>query len=243
MSESSTEAIETPSPRDQERPAALVFDVNETLSDLSPLAQRFTDVGAAGDLAATWFASVLRDGFALTAVGVNPRFAEIGRNLLATRLAGQVPDPEAAVEHVMTGFGELPTHADVAPGVRELAGLGVRLLTLSNGSATVAEGLLTRAGIRSDFEALLSVEDAPLWKPAPSAYAYAVETAALTPAECMLVAVHPWDIDGAHRAGLRTAWVNRGGGPYPAHSSPADLEVASMTELAERLAGLPAADH
>ena len=59
----------------------------------------------------------------------------------------------------------------------------------------------------------------------------------------MLVAVHPWDIDGAHRAGLRTAWVNRGGGPYPAHFSPADLEVASMTELAERLAGLPAADH
>ena len=39
------------------------------------------------------------------------------------------------------------------------------------------------------------------------------------------------------RAGLGTAWVNRGGGRYPDHFSPADLEVASLTELAERLCG------
>jgi 2-haloacid dehalogenase len=225
------------------RPAALVFDVNETLSDMSPLAQRFADVGAEESLAATWFASLLRDGFALTAVGVNPRFAEIARTLLTAQLSARVSDPDAAAEHIMTGFGELSTHADVVPGIHELARLGVRLLTLSNGSASVAEGLLTRAGIRSEFEALLSVEDAPLWKPAPSAYAYALETAALTPAEGMLVAVHPWDIDGAHRAGLRTAWVNRSGGPYPGHLSPADLEVTSMTDLAEQLAALPADAH
>ncbi|KAB7745598.1 haloacid dehalogenase type II [Nostocoides sp. F2B08] len=224
------------------RPKALVFDVNETLSDMAPLAQRFTDVGAPGHLSATWFASLLRDGFALTAVGVNPRFADLGRTLLAARLRGQVEDVEGAVEHVMTGFGGLSTHPDVVPGIRRLAGLRIRLLTLSNGSATVAEGLLSRAGIRDSFEALLSVEDAPLWKPAPSAYAYAVETAALTPAECMLVAVHPWDIDGAHRAGLRTAWVNRGGGRYPDHFSSADLEVASMTELAAQLARLDGLD-
>ncbi len=225
------------------RPAALVFDVNETLSDMAPLAQRFADVGGPEHLAATWFASVLRDGFALTAVGVNPRFAEIGRALLSAQLTARVSDPEATVEHIMTGFGELEVHSDVVPGIRDLAELGLRLITLSNGSASVAQGLLTRAGIRSDFEALLSVEDAPLWKPGPHAYAYAVETAALTPAECMLVAVHPWDIDGAHRAGLGTAWVNRSGGPYPGHFSPADLEVASMTELAKQLAVLPSGTH
>lgn len=222
------------------RPAALVFDVNETLSDMAPLAQRFADVGAAEHLAATWFATLLRDGFALTAAGDNPRFTEIGRDLLLSQFAGTVADPESAAEHVMTGFGGLGTHPDVVPGIRDLAALGIRLLTLSNGSASVAEGLLTRAGIRTEFEALLSVEDAPLWKPAEQAYAYAVETAALTPPQCMLVAVHPWDIDGAHRAGLSTAWVNRGGGRYPAHFSAPDLQVGSMTDLAERLAGLAA---
>lgn len=218
------------------RPQALVFDVNETLSDLAPLARRFAEAGAPEHLAAVWFASVLRDGFALTAVGVNPRFADIGRNLLWARLTGHVPDPHAAVEHIMTGFGGLSTHPDVVPGVRDLAALGIRLVTLSNGAAAVAEGLLTRAGIRAEFEALLSVEDAPPWKPAPQAYAYAVDTAGLTAAECMLVAVHPWDIDGAHRAGLRTAWVDRSGAGYPDHFSTPELQVGSLTELAESLA-------
>ena len=47
------------------RPSVIVFDVNETLSDLSALGARFIEVGAAGSAARLWFASVLRDGFAL----------------------------------------------------------------------------------------------------------------------------------------------------------------------------------
>lgn len=54
-------------------PAVVVFDVNETLSDMTPMAQRFTDVGAPADLATLWFATVLRDGFALTSL---PALAE-----------------------------------------------------------------------------------------------------------------------------------------------------------------------
>ncbi len=48
----------------------------------------------------------------------------------------------------------------------------------------------------------------------------------------VLVAVHPWDIHGAHQAGLRTAWANRTGGRYPQTMHPADLEVTSLTALA-----------
>ncbi len=49
----------------QPRPSVIVFDVNETLSDMAPLARRFADVGAPELLAQVWFASLLRDGFAL----------------------------------------------------------------------------------------------------------------------------------------------------------------------------------
>lgn len=220
------------------RPGALVFDVNETLSDMSPLAQRFADVGAPEHLAATWFASLLRDGFALTAAGVNPAFADLALDLLRGQLTGQVADPETAAEHVMAGFGDLPVHADVVPGIRDLAGLGVRLLTLTNGSTSVADALLRRSGIRHEFEQLLSVADADLWKPARTAYTHALRASGLPPGEVMLVAVHPWDIDGAHRAGLRTAWINRAGRRYPGHFSRPDLEVSSVTDLAARLAGL-----
>jgi len=51
----------------------------------------------------------------------------------------------------------------------------------------------------------------------------------------MLVAVHPWDVDGAGRAGLRTAWLNRGGTGYPVHFRRPDLEVRSLADLAGAL--------
>ena len=85
------------------------------------------------------------------------------------------------------------------------------------------------------FEATLSVEDAGVWKPAAGSYRWAAERCGVEPAAMMLVAVHPWDVDGAHRAGLRSVWVNRKGAPYPSTFTAPDLEVASLVELAERL--------
>lgn len=35
--------------------------------------------------------------------------------------------------------------------------------------------------------------------------------------DAMLVAVHPWDVDGAARAGMRTAWLDRRGTAYPSY--------------------------
>jgi 2-haloacid dehalogenase len=221
----------------RERPALLVFDVNETLSDMSPQEQRFEEVGAPAHLAQSWFAGVLRDGFALTAVHASRPFAEIAAGTLRSSLHG-VPlnrSLEDAVEHVMQGFSALPVHADIPEGVRTLAESGIRLVTLSNGHASVAEGLLTRAGIRDHFETLLSVEDAGAWKPAAGAYAYALARCGVDPGHAMLVAVHPWDIDGAARAGLATAWINRTGVPYPAYFRTPDLTVASLAELAVTL--------
>ncbi len=66
----------------------VVFDVNETLSDLTPLATRFTDVGAPAALAPllvrVWFASVLREGFALAVTGEQAGFADHARSCSPT---------------------------------------------------------------------------------------------------------------------------------------------------------------
>ena len=219
-------------------PAVVVFDVNETLSDLAPLADRFVDVGAPGHLAPTWFASVLRDGFGLAAAGTSEPFAVIAASVLRTMLAqAGVADLDGAVEHVVQGFGQLTVHDDVPDGVRALHGAGRTLVTLSNGSAGVADGLLTRAGVRELFSQLLSVEQAGLWKPARAAYEHAVRACGVAPDELMLVAVHPWDVDGAARAGLRTACVDRAGTPYPTHLRSPELVATSLPDLARRLEG------
>ncbi|MGI8900853.1 MAG: haloacid dehalogenase type II, partial [Nocardioides sp.] len=70
----------------QSLPSVIVFDVNETLSDMSPMRQVFEEVGAPGHLAATWFASVLRDGFALTVAGDCASFVDLGTAALRTLL-------------------------------------------------------------------------------------------------------------------------------------------------------------
>lgn len=218
------------------KPVLILFDVNETLSDLTPMRTRFEEVGAPESLAQSWFAGVLRDGFALAAVGGTAPFATIAAELLRVHLHDVLGDvDDRAVEHVLDGFGGLPVHPDVAEGLGALSALGVRLATLSNGAASVAAGLLERAGLLGHFERLMSVDDAGVWKPAAGAYQYGVGQCEVDPADAMLVAVHPWDIDGASRAGLRTAWINRAGGPYPAHFEQPDLRVDSLPQLADQL--------
>lgn len=219
------------------RPRLLVFDVNETLSDMSPMAQRFADVGAPEQLATTWFAGLLRDGFALTAVGASEPFARIAAATLRSSLHGVPLDrgSDEAVSHILEGFARLEVHPDVSDGLQALSELDIRLVTLSNGAASVAEALFERAGVRQHFERLLSVEDAGCWKPAAGAYAYALEQCAVEAQDAMLVAVHPWDIDGASRAGLATAWLDRTGVPYPEHFRASDLRPVSLSDLADRL--------
>jgi len=220
------------------QPLVIVFDVNETLSDMAPLAEAFAQTGAPRELAKLWFATLLRDGFALTASGDNKAFAAIGAEALRTLLAaeGISGDLDAAVERIMTAMQNLSLHPDVPDGVRALAAAGHRLITLTNGAAANANKLFVAGGIRDRFELLLSVEDAPAWKPARAAYEYAAASAESEPSRMLLVAVHPWDIHGAARAGLRTAWLNRAGARYPSYFQAPDIVIPALTGLPAVLA-------
>ena len=229
-------------------PTVIVFDVNETLSDLHPMGQRFTDIGLPAPLAVTWFAQVLRDGFGLAAAGSAAGFATIADGVLRSMFVANTPnrDPDDAIGHVLSGFSSLDVHPDVSTGVRALAAGGLRLVTLTNGAASLGDTLLTTAGVRGQFERLLSVQDAGVWKPAPGSYAYAARECAVPAEEMMLVAVHPWDIDGAARAGLQTAWIDRSGTtPYPPYLTAPDVTVSGVDDLARTLTGNPptAPDH
>jgi 2-haloacid dehalogenase len=216
----------------------VLFDVNETLSDMAPLRHRLEEVGAPPQLFATWFAGVLRDGFALTAAGGYASFREIadaGLCSLLAQLHGWTGAPALAATQVLAGFTDLQVHPDVPDGVRQLRAAGFRLATFTNGAAALSEQLLARAGLREHFEALLDVSAPRAWKPAAAAYRYATDTLAVDPAETLLVAVHPWDIDGARRAGLQAAWLRRGVSEYPAVMTTPSLIAADLRDLAHLL--------
>lgn len=145
--------------------------------------------------------------------------------------------PEEAAEHVVSGMSRLDLHPDVAPGLQALAEAGVRIVTLSNGAARVAESLLERAGLRALVEQCLSVDEAGRWKPAAEAYAYATAQCQIDPGEAALIAVHPWDIDGATRAGLHTGWLARDGADYPSFFRPPEHMARDLPALVSALVG------
>lgn len=217
-------------------PDVIVFDVNETLSDMAPLAEAFSRAGAPPLSAPTWFAGVLRDGFAHAASGGNADFAEIAREGLTRLLIEHnVASVAAASDSIMAVLQDLSTHPDVVPGIELLAPMA-ELVTLSNGSASLAWDLLCKAGVEQRFRHVLSVEDASAWKPARAAYEYAASRCEADPGGMLLVAVHPWDIHGAMAAGWRTAWLNRTGAPYPGHFAAPDIEIPELPGLAHVLA-------
>lgn len=222
-------------------PKVIVFDVNETLSDMSPLDHAFATAGAPPASAAAWFAAVLRDGFALTATGRQARFLDLASDNLRDVFHTVLADVDTTTTRagILDVFGRLDVHSDVAPGVIALRREGFRFVTLTNGSVATTEALLGRAGLRDSFELLMSVDDAGAWKPARQAYQHAIGRCGVDASEMLMVAVHPWDIDGAAQAGLRTAWVNRDSREYPRSFAAPDVVVSGVDELAAAL-GHPA---
>lgn len=120
--------------------------------------------------------------------------------------------------------------------MRKLGDAGYRLVAMTNGSAALTERLLAKAGLLDRFETLLDVRGPRCWKPAPAAYQYAVEQAGVRPDQTLLVAVHPWDIAGARRAGLGGAWLQRGASVYPQTMSVPTHRAQDLRELANMLA-------
>jgi 2-haloacid dehalogenase len=221
-------------------PTVLVLDVNETLSDLTPLRDVFAALGAPPERADTWFAATLRDGFALTVTGPRPSFADLAADNVRTLLSPYNHDVDAAADQVVQAFRSLTVHPDVAEGLQDLRTLHRRVVTLSNGAAAIADALLTRSGVRDLVEQVLTVDDAPRWKPAPEAYRYAAEACGVPVEDCLMVAAHPWDLHGASRAGMATAWLNRGDAPYPRSFQSPDVEAESMVDLAAQLGAVGA---
>ncbi len=219
-------------------PAVVVLEVNETLSDVRRLGERFAQVGARSELVDTWFSTVLRDGFASTAAGIYAEFGAVAESAAISLLSatdGLSMPVESAARHVLAGMAELPVHPDVPLGLACLHGAGIRLITLTNGSRAYAARVLERAGVAGLVEQNLSVDEVGRWKPAPEPYHYATARCGIEPAQAMMVAVHPLDISGAKRAGLQAAWINRSKLPYSAVARRPDLIAGDLLAFAQVL--------
>ncbi len=213
--------------------AAVVLDVNETLFSLEVLRPAFAEIGLASDAVPLWFARTLRDGFALCASDDYRSFPEVAASALISLDPHRLTTDDASV--VLSAFGGLRAHPDVAEGLALLAEAGIPMCTLSQGNADNVRRLFDGAGLSDYVTEHLSVDAVRRWKPAPQPYHYACEHLRVSPREVTMVAVHSWDLHGARRAGLRTAWISRLEGTQPAIFDAADISGPDLPTVARRI--------
>jgi 2-haloacid dehalogenase len=216
----------------------LVLDVNETLFSLAPLATRFGEAGLGDGQMDVWFARVLRDGFALAATDEAEAFPAIAAHHLRVLFrASGIEANEDAVAGVLGAFENVTPQPDVAVGLNAARDAGLAVATLTNGTAAITREFLERAGIDDLVDHVLAARASGVWKPHRRAYRWAAEQIGMAPERLALVAVHPWDVHGAIRAGLVGAWLDRADNDdeYPGYFRPPDVRGRSLPEVVEAL--------
>lgn len=215
---------------------AVIFDVNETLFSLEPVRVRFDRTGIGAEAVPEWFASVLRDGFAVAASGGFAAFPEVAHYhaRLEARHHGFL-DEEAIADEILDGFQEVGAHLDVPGALAAVKEAGLSIATFTNGTAAITHTFLEHAGLEDLVDHVLDVSGPGIWKPAPAAYRWACEQVGVEPAETAMVAVHPWDVHGAKQVGMTGVYVDRDGDDYPAFFDGPDVRVTDLGDLASAL--------
>jgi 2-haloacid dehalogenase len=190
----------------------IVFDVNETLLDLTPLDALFEQAFGSAALRQQWFARMLQLAFVGGLTGRYVDFSTAQRAALAmmARIQGVALD-DATTERVAGAMRSLPAHPDVPDALDRLKSAGFTLATLTNSPLDVAHDQLRNAGLTARFDAILSADQVQALKPRREAYALAAGAFDVALPDIRLVAAHNWDVSGALAAGCAAAFVARPG--------------------------------
>ncbi len=221
---------------DKHRIDAFVFDAYGTLFDVqsvAKLAEQFfagkgellTQRWRIKQLEYSWLQSLMqsaaqprKDFAAVTAHALDHACESLGvplSNSVRTRLL-------AAYLHLDLFPDAKATLARLAPTPRVI---------LSNGTLAMLQPLVNDAGLAPHIDAILSVDAAGVYKPAPRVYQLAADHLRLAPEHIGFVSSNCWDAIGAKAFGFTVFWVNRARAAPDRHGPQPDCTVDSLAEL------------
>lgn len=221
-------------------PNVIVFDVNETLLDLTTLVPVFHRVFGNADKMREWFAQLILYSQAMTLSGLYAPFGQLASATL--RMIGETSGAQIAdedVDDLMRRVQSMPVLPDVVPALERLRADGFRLVTLTNSAPATSPTPLERAGISTYFERNFSVHEVGRFKPARECYDMVASGLGVRAPDLCMVACHLWDTIGAQAAGCRAALIKRpGNAVLPAPNVPMpDIVVDDMHAFAEAAIG------
>lgn len=215
----------------------IAFDVNETLLDVGALDPLFDRAFGSAGLRSQWFALMLQLSFV---GGITGDYVDFGAaqaaalGMLEEREHRSLPAEDR--QAILEGMASLPPHPDVLEALRRLRREGsFRLVAFTNSVESVAEAQLRAAGVRDQFDAVVSADAVRQLKPAAAAYQHLAAVTEVPVDQVRLVAAHHWDIAGALAAGCRAAFVARPGAVLPSYAVRPDIVGPDVAVVVDRI--------
>ncbi|MGB7394920.1 MAG: haloacid dehalogenase type II, partial [Pricia sp.] len=204
--------------------------------DLTPLKTKVVEAMGNEHTFDLWFSQLLHYSLVETVTENYSDFSSIAAavfDMVAQKFNKTVAEEKK--HSILSTIKELPPHSDVLPALERLKNNRFKIVALTNGNQEVVEKQLAHANIDHFFNRIFSVEQVARYKPHRSTYESVLEIMKVPAKETLMVAAHAWDLIGAKRAGMQTAFVIREGkSMYPLSEQP-DLTGKTILEIAEKI--------
>ncbi|HEY1735093.1 MAG TPA: haloacid dehalogenase type II [Methylovirgula sp.] len=214
-----------------------VFDAYGTLFDVhSAVTRHRAAIGAEADrLSDLWRIKQLEYSWVRSLCDAYRDFAALTEDALDFAAARYGGLSSALRSDLLAAYRKLDAYPEVGSTLAALRDRGARLAILSNGTGGMLADAVAAAGLGSLFEAILSVDEAKIFKTAPQAYALVERHMNVSRGEVCFVSSNRWDIAGAMRYGFSAVWINRAQMPdeYP------DLAPIAQLSSLEGLTSVP----
>jgi len=189
-----------------------VFDVNETLLDLTVLNPEFERVFGDARVCQMWFGQLIQSALVSIITNHYSDFGTIGSAALDMTAEKQKvaisPDDRTKI---LMRMRTLPPHPEVKASLVRLKKAGFSLVTLTNSTEQVVEAQIHNAGLAEYFDKMFSADTVRRLKPALEPYQMVAEKLGVKTENLRLIAAHAWDIAGAVRVGCKAAFIARPG--------------------------------
>jgi 2-haloacid dehalogenase len=220
----------------QKTKPVLVFDVNETLLDMTPLKKSVNALLGNDQGFRIWFGTLLHYSTVSNSINEYHDFGTIAGATLAmaaTSMNKKVDEDE--IKEALSTIKTLQAYPDVENGLQLLKDSGFRLATLTNSPPHALKQQLINSNLTDYFEQALSIDSLKKYKPAAETYLWAAKELTVKPEEMLMIAAHGWDLAGASHAGLATCFIAREGQSLYTLSSTPDFEATDILAMAEQL--------
>lgn len=211
---------------------AIFFDMNETLLNLSVLKEEFDKYFDDKFALKYWFTKLLHSSTIMGVMNEYKNFGELADVALENIFfENNITLNQETKTKILGAFRKLPAFNDVRPALTLLKENNIRVIAVSNSSLAMIKEQLTSAGIIDLFDAYYSVDAVKKYKPFKEIYLYAAKKEILPVEDIVMVATHDWDLFGAKKAGLTTAFIQRKSEIYNPCYFDADYKGSDLKEL------------